>query len=154
MQKPFEITSLENSLCFSFASRWFGKFTTSPKGWKSKENFHGIKTIASQSSFRTEAKLGSDGFYKGYATQFYDPISARFTTPDPFVQNPAFSQDFNRYSYVNNNPMRYTDPSGYLALLKLKPIFLQQIGLPCIAISYKNVKGNVSFFKIYYFCLL
>jgi len=45
--------------------------------------------------------------------RIYDPISARFTTPDPFVQDPAFSQDFNRYSYVNNNPMRYTDPSGY-----------------------------------------
>jgi hypothetical protein len=35
------------------------------------------------------------------------------------VKNPAnneFSilQDFNRYSYVRNNPLRYTDPSGYL----------------------------------------
>ena len=38
-----------------------------------------------------------------------------FLSPDPFVQNPAFSQDFNRYSYVNNNPMRFTDPSGYMS---------------------------------------
>ena len=45
-----------------------------------------------------------------------NPISARFTTPDPFVQNPGFSQDYNRYSYVNNNPLKYTDPSGYSSI--------------------------------------
>ena len=33
---------------------------------------------------------------------------------DPFVQSPSNSQNFNRYSYVLNNPLSYTDPSGYL----------------------------------------
>jgi hypothetical protein len=31
------------------------------------------------------------------------------------VQNPASSQDYNRYTYVNNNPLRFTDPSGYVS---------------------------------------
>ncbi len=33
---------------------------------------------------------------------------------DPFIANPNSSQDYNRYSYVRNNPLRYTDPSGYV----------------------------------------
>ncbi|MBN2746842.1 MAG: hypothetical protein JXR34_08955, partial [Bacteroidales bacterium] len=45
----------------------------------------------------------------------YDPVIARFFSPDPFVQAPDFSQNFNRYSYVMNNPLVYTDPSGELA---------------------------------------
>ncbi|NTX54358.1 RHS repeat-associated core domain-containing protein [Myxococcus sp. CA039A] len=43
----------------------------------------------------------------------YDPGVARFLTPDPFVQAPHLSQSHNRYSYVWNNPLRYTDPTGY-----------------------------------------
>jgi hypothetical protein len=33
-------------------------------------------------------------------------------SPDNYVQAPDFSQNFNRYSYVLNNPLKYTDPSG------------------------------------------
>ncbi len=44
----------------------------------------------------------------------YDPRLGRFTSADPFVQAPDYSQSFNRYSYVFNNPGSYTDPSGYI----------------------------------------
>jgi hypothetical protein len=43
----------------------------------------------------------------------YDSWLGRFLSPDPFVQSPGFSQSYNRYSYCLNNPLRYTDPSGY-----------------------------------------
>ncbi len=43
----------------------------------------------------------------------YDPQLGRFLSPDPFVQDPANAQNWNRYSYVMNNPLKYTDPSGY-----------------------------------------
>jgi RHS repeat-associated protein len=43
----------------------------------------------------------------------YDPESGRFLSPDPFVQAPEDSQSLNRYSYVLNNPLSYTDPSGF-----------------------------------------
>ena len=42
----------------------------------------------------------------------YDPLIGRFLSPDPFIQLPDFSQNFNRYSYCLNNPLKYTDPSG------------------------------------------
>ncbi|EPJ47149.1 MAG: hypothetical protein OFPII_15000 [Osedax symbiont Rs1] len=43
----------------------------------------------------------------------YDPVLARFMSADVFIQRPWLSQSFNRYSYVMNNPMKYTDPTGY-----------------------------------------
>jgi|GEM_PF-120694 len=46
--------------------------------------------------------------------RLYDPVLGRFLSPDPFVQMPDFSQNFNRYSYCMNNPLKFTDPSGEL----------------------------------------
>ena len=43
----------------------------------------------------------------------YDPTLGRFLSADPFVQFPETTQSFNRYTYVNNNPLSYTDPSGF-----------------------------------------
>ena len=42
----------------------------------------------------------------------YDPKLARFISPDPYIQDPYNTQSFNRYSYVWNNPLRHTDPTG------------------------------------------
>jgi RHS repeat-associated protein len=46
--------------------------------------------------------------------RLYDPVVGRFLSPDPYVATPDFSQGFNRYSYVLNNPLMFTDPSGYM----------------------------------------
>ncbi len=51
--------------------------------------------------------------------RLYDPVVARFLSPDPFIQAPNNSQNLNRYSYCLNNPLRYTDPSGYLTIFGL-----------------------------------
>ncbi len=45
--------------------------------------------------------------------RIYDPELGRMLSPDPVVQVPEYSQNFNRYSYVMNNPMNMTDPSGF-----------------------------------------
>jgi RHS repeat-associated protein len=45
--------------------------------------------------------------------RLYDPHIGRFLTPDPFVSHPSFGQSWNPYSYVLNNPLAYTDPSGF-----------------------------------------
>jgi RHS repeat-associated protein len=42
----------------------------------------------------------------------YDPFLARFLSPDPFIQAPGYTQNYNRYSYAWNNPLKYTDPDG------------------------------------------
>ena len=45
--------------------------------------------------------------------RIYDPHLGRFLSADPTVQFPGYSQSYNRYSYVLNNPLSYTDPSGF-----------------------------------------
>ncbi len=42
----------------------------------------------------------------------YDPLIARFLSPDPQLQAPGNWLNYNRYTYCLNNPMLYTDPSG------------------------------------------
>ncbi len=44
--------------------------------------------------------------------RIYDPVLGRFLQPDKFVQAPQYLQNYNRYSYVMNNPLKYKDPSG------------------------------------------
>ena len=43
----------------------------------------------------------------------YDPLMAMFLSPDNFVQSPDLTQNFNRYTYCLNNPLKYIDPSGF-----------------------------------------
>jgi RHS repeat-associated protein len=50
--------------------------------------------------------------------RIYDPELGRMLSPDPYVQVPEYSQNFNRYSYVLNNPLNKTDPTGYSWLSK------------------------------------
>ena len=54
--------------------------------------------------------------------RIYDPTLGRFLQADPFIQAPKNSQSFNRYAYVLNNPMTYTDPSGFFFKKLLKKI--------------------------------
>ena len=42
----------------------------------------------------------------------YDPWLATFLSPDNYIQDPLNSQNYNRYGYCLNNPLKYTDPSG------------------------------------------
>ncbi|MCG8370866.1 MAG: RHS repeat-associated core domain-containing protein, partial [Proteobacteria bacterium] len=47
--------------------------------------------------------------------RIYDPFLGRFLQSDNFVQDPTNTQSHNRYSYVWNNPLNATDPSGEFA---------------------------------------
>ncbi len=56
----------------------------------------------------------------------YDPTLGRFLSADPHVQAPSDTQSFNRYTYVKNNPLSYSDPSGFFfkkIFKKIKEVF-------------------------------
>ena len=44
--------------------------------------------------------------------RLYDPVMGRFLAPDPYVQAPDMTQNFNRYTYALNNPLIYIDEEG------------------------------------------
>lgn len=48
-----------------------------------------------------------------YNARWYDPYITQFSQPDSIVPDPYNSQDWNRYAYARNNPVKYTDPSGH-----------------------------------------
>ena len=43
----------------------------------------------------------------------YDPELGRFLSADPFIQDAENLQSWNRYTYVLNNPLSFTDPDGF-----------------------------------------
>jgi RHS repeat-associated protein len=45
--------------------------------------------------------------------RWYLPGLGRFISADTLVPNPSNPQSYNRYSYTNNNPLLYTDPTGH-----------------------------------------
>ena len=73
--------------------------------------------------------------------RLYDPVLHRFLQPDNYVQDPFNTQNFNRYGYVLNNPLLYTDPTGEYGEEGLTPN--QQRGLAGLiaSIGY-TVKEN------------
>jgi RHS repeat-associated protein len=60
---------------------------------------------------RQEQELG----LYDYNARFYDPWLGRFISADTILPEPENPQALNRYSYVLNNPLRYTDPTGHSA---------------------------------------
>ena len=68
--------------------------------------------------------------------RIYDARLGRFLQADIQVQFPTDSKSHNRYSYAHNNPLAYTDSSGYGidvfdALKILTSVFIAPICLPC-----------------------
>ena len=43
----------------------------------------------------------------------YDPAIGRFMSADPYVDGADTTQGWNRFAYVRNRPMAYTDPTGF-----------------------------------------
>jgi len=74
----------------------------------------------------------------------YDPELGRFLSADPNVQFSHDPQSFNRYSYVLNNPLSFTDPSGYFLKRLMGSIhkFLSKYGRTIVAIGVTFIVPN------------
>ena len=71
----------------------------------------GDETITSTDYAYTGQMREGDIYY--YGARWYDPDIGRFMQADTIVPlQVQGTQAFDRYAYVNNNPLRYTDPSG------------------------------------------
>jgi len=60
----------------------------------------------------TGQRLDTTGLYY-YNARYYDPTIGRFISADIYVQDYTNPQTLNRYAYCQNNPLKYTDPSGW-----------------------------------------
>jgi RHS repeat-associated protein len=78
--------------------------------------------------------------------RIYDPRLGRFMQADPFIQAAADTQMYNRYSYVRNNPLNATDPSGYFAfkdVLKVAAVVALSVVTYGAATAYLATTGLV-----------
>jgi hypothetical protein len=55
----------------------------------------------------------------------------RFIQADTIVPSPGNPQHFNRYSYVLNNPLKFTDPSGHQCTIEYDPFTGSYGGKSC-----------------------
>ena len=53
------------------------------------------------------------------AARWYDALTGRWLSADTIVPGAGNPQSLNRYTYVNNNPLAYIDPSGHVAWVPL-----------------------------------
>lgn len=90
------------------------------------------------------------GLYN-YNARLYDPQLARFITADTVVPDPMSPASFNRYAYVQNDPLNYVDPSGHFweqAVLMIIASVLYESshngGLTSENIFFGAVKGALS----------
>ncbi|MDR1679192.1 MAG: hypothetical protein LBR81_05370 [Prevotellaceae bacterium] len=51
----------------------------------------------------------------------YDPVLGRMLSPDNYVQDPFNPQNYNRFGYCLNSPLKFTDPSGEFIFSALLP---------------------------------
>ena len=72
----------------------------------------------------------------------YDPYMSTFLSPDNYIQAPDNSQNFNRYAYCLNNPLKYTDPSG--EVFGLDDILVAAAVGAIVNISYQGLSGNIT----------
>jgi len=71
-------------------------------------------TMFTDKLFTGQRQIAELGIYL-YGARFYSPKLGRFLSADTIVPGYANPQNLNRFSYVTNNPLRYTDPTGHRA---------------------------------------
>ena len=86
-----------------------------PTTWSGAPATADLNTIAglSRQGYTFQTWLGQSMGLNHMNGRVQDAILGRFLSPDPYVTDPTNAQNYNRYSYVNNNPLSYVDPSGF-----------------------------------------
>jgi RHS repeat-associated protein len=94
-----------------------------PTTWSGAPTTGDLNTIAglSRQGYTFQTWLGQSMGLNHMNGRVEDAILGRFLSPDPTIQDPSNAQNYNRYSYVNNNPLTFIDPTGFDALCGNKP---------------------------------
>jgi RHS repeat-associated protein len=95
----------------------FSAFGTrrNPTTWSGAPTASDLNTIAglSRQGYTFQTWLGQSMGLNHMNGRVQDAILGRMISPDPSVPDATNAQSYNRYSYVNNNPLTMTDPSGF-----------------------------------------
>jgi RHS repeat-associated protein len=86
-----------------------------PTTWSGAPSSTDLNMIASLSrqGYTFQTWLGQSMGLNHMNGRVEDAILGRFLSPDPHIPDPSNAQSYNRYSYVNNNPLSLIDPTGF-----------------------------------------
>ncbi len=83
-----------------------------------------------------------------YHFRYYDPSLGRFLTPDNLIPGGGDDpQEYNRYAYVNGNPVKYTDPTGHWKCCKINPSKIIDSGMQAANHGFANLLANANAVK-------
>ncbi len=104
------ITDNEGSLLAEQSFDAWGR-ARNPETWEYETIINNQYSIVNSRGYTGHEMLPEFGLINMNG-RLYDPVLGRMLSPDNYIQMPDYTQNFNRYSYVLNNPLKYTDPDG------------------------------------------
>ena len=96
---------------FSIAYSAFGE-RRDPTDWSGPHTSEPSLAELTQEGFTGHTHIDSSPLIH-MGGRVMDAQLGRFMSADPYVPHPYSTQSFNRFSYVQNNPLSATDPSGF-----------------------------------------
>ena len=84
------------------------------KAWG--ETRHSLTNAPTNRRYTGQTEEAGVGLYY-YGARWYDSALGRFVSPDSIIPGTENPLAWDRYAYVNNSPLNYTDPSGNFAFL-------------------------------------
>jgi RHS repeat-associated protein len=105
------------------------------------ETRYTLGVLGTDYKFTGQREEASLGLYF-YGARWYDSSLGRFTSADTIIPSTQGTQAWDRYAYVNNNPVRYNDPTGH----DLMPWNTFTLALPSITLGVElPIIGGFSF---------
>jgi RHS repeat-associated protein len=80
--------------------------------WGEKRFPTGVSPLPTTFRYTGQRESASFGMYY-YGARWYDPYLNRWTSPDSIIPDPYYTSDWDRYAYVRNNPLKFSDPTGH-----------------------------------------
>jgi RHS repeat-associated protein len=114
------LTATGNTLYYLHSDHLGSTSLTTDSGGNvtARQNYYPYGAIRSGGGMPTDIAFTgqrADSYIKLYqmGARWYDPEIGRWISPDTIVPDPSSPQQFNRFGYVSNNPVKYTDPTGH-----------------------------------------
>ena len=109
-----EITNGSGQVSVNESFTAFGALRN-PSTWSGSPTSAELATITgiTQHGYTFQRMLGEQMGLNDMVGRVEDAVLGRFLSADPTMPDPLDPQSFNPYSYTDNNPLTYTDPTGF-----------------------------------------
>jgi RHS repeat-associated protein len=111
------VTAITNSAGGVVVGESFAAYGSrrNPTTWSGAPSGTDLTTIAgiSRNGYTFQQALANSMGLNDMVGRVQDAITGRFLSADPRIPDIENPQDYNRYSYTDNNPLTYTDPTGF-----------------------------------------